>query len=273
MTLKELVNSHLADLNPTDLIIWRYILSHKKECCYISIYELAEACWVSRTTVLRFAKKLGLDGFSDLKMMLKLETSNDRVKPTQDLAEAAIDLCRKAGEEIAKQDFSQVNSLLYKARRIFIYPSGYLQRNIANEIIRYFFNCDLFITLINGGDEYRGLLPRLTNRDLIIIVSLSGESSHVIPFAQELNTQGIPFISMTRLKSNTLARLSTEHLYVTPHVLPAHIDLPYESMLGFFLLSEIWFVSYTRYLSEQTEEGISENNKGVTRKPIQAPEY
>lgn len=67
MNLDELVNSNLQKLNPTDLIIWRYICAHKKACCYISIYELAAACNVSRTTILRFAKKLSLDGFSDLK--------------------------------------------------------------------------------------------------------------------------------------------------------------------------------------------------------------
>ena len=60
MLLEDLVNNNLSKLNPTDLIVWRYIYAHKKECCYISIYDIADACNVSRTTVLRFAKKLGL---------------------------------------------------------------------------------------------------------------------------------------------------------------------------------------------------------------------
>lgn len=30
MTLEELVNSKLDKLNPTDLIVWRYIYAHKK---------------------------------------------------------------------------------------------------------------------------------------------------------------------------------------------------------------------------------------------------
>lgn len=104
MTLEELVNSKLDKLNPTDLIVWRYIYAHKKECCYISIYDIADNCNVSRTTVLRFAKKLGLDGFSDLKMMLKMEISQAREKPSMDIAEATVNLCKNVGEEIAKQD-------------------------------------------------------------------------------------------------------------------------------------------------------------------------
>lgn len=47
MILEELVNNKLDKLNPTDLIVWRYIYAHKKECCYISIYDIADNCNVS----------------------------------------------------------------------------------------------------------------------------------------------------------------------------------------------------------------------------------
>lgn len=199
MTLEELVNSKLDKLNPTDLIVWRYIYAHKKECCYISIYDIADNCNVSRTTVLRFAKKLGLDGFSDLKMMLKMEISQAREKPSMDIAEATVNLCKNVGEEI-----------------------GIILKNI-------------------------------TENDLFIIISLSGESKKVVDVAQKLYLQKIPIISLTKLKSNTLATLSTENIYVTPIDLPATVDFEYKSMLGFFLAVEMWFVSYSQYCAEQIE--------------------
>lgn len=131
MLLEDLVNNNLSKLNPTDLIVWRYIYAHKKECCYISIYDIADACNVSRTTVLRFAKKLGLDGFSDLKMMLKMQISQAWEQPSMDIAQATTDLCQKVGEEVAKQDFTRINKLLYHAKRIFIYSSGHVQKTWA----------------------------------------------------------------------------------------------------------------------------------------------
>ncbi len=78
MKMEELVKHNLSRLNDTDLIVWRYIYAHLEECCYISIYDLADACHVSRTTVMRFAKKLGFDGFSDLKAVLKMEYAKPR---------------------------------------------------------------------------------------------------------------------------------------------------------------------------------------------------
>lgn len=240
MTLEELVNSKLDKLNPTDLIVWRYIYAHKKECCYISIYDIADNCNVSRTTVLRFAKKLGLDGFSDLKMMLKMEISQAREKPSMDIAEATVNLCKNVGEEIAKQDFTRLNKLLHNAKRIFVYASGHVQ-------------CNVLVYEIKGPDEIGIILKNITENDLFIIISLSGESKKVVDVAQKLYLQKIPIISLTKLKSNTLATLSTENIYVTPIDLPATVDFEYKSMLGFFLAVEMWFVSYSQYCAEQIE--------------------
>lgn len=253
MLLEDLVNNSLSKLNPTDLIVWRYIYAHKKECCYISIYDIADACNVSRTTVLRFAKKLGLDGFSDLKMMLKMEISQAREQPSVDIAQATINLCQKVGEEVAKQDFTRINKLLYNAKRIFIYSSGHVQKNVANELLRLFVNCNVFIYEIKGSDEFNTILHYATKEDLFIIVSLTGESKNVVEFGQKLHTQGIPLISFTHLKSNRLASLSTESIYVTTIALPANLETRYESMLGFFLVAEMWFVSYSQYCTEQLE--------------------
>ena len=73
MKLDELVNKHYGQLNENDLYIWNYIFSHRKECEKLTIDQLAFKCSVSRTTVLRFAQKLSLKGYGELKVFLKLD--------------------------------------------------------------------------------------------------------------------------------------------------------------------------------------------------------
>ena len=252
MKLDDLVSTHLRELSPTDLIVWRYISAHRKECCYISIYDIAVSCSVSRTTILRFAKKLGLDGFSDLKMLLKMENAQTREKPSMDIAEAAGNMCRELGEEIAKQNFLYANRLLHRAQRVFVYSSGHVQRNIANELMRLFIMDEKYIINIKGTDEMRTIVSNAQMDDLFIVISLSGETEHVVEFAEQLHARSIPLISVTRLRSNTLSRLATESLYVTICKLPyaCGSQQDYESMLGFFLLVEIWFLSYSQFLAE-----------------------
>ncbi|MDE6195793.1 MAG: MurR/RpiR family transcriptional regulator, partial [Erysipelotrichaceae bacterium] len=71
MTLEKLVNQYYDKLNENDKYIWQYIYHHQQECQKMSIQELARICNVSHTTIIRFAKKIGLDGYSDIKMYLK----------------------------------------------------------------------------------------------------------------------------------------------------------------------------------------------------------
>ena len=122
----------------------------------------------------------------------------------------------------------------------------------------------LILTRTLGDKEMKkyGVIPvpdfytkKIEKDDLFVIISLSGESDRVVDFAQTLHTKGVPLISMTRLQSNSLANLSTENLYVTPRALPVASKRPYESTLAFFLMVEIWFVSYTQFLAEQDSDG------------------
>lgn len=73
MRLEELVNRHYDQLNSTDRMIWKYVYNNKNFCINCSINELAEKCNVSRTTIMRFAQKLSLSGYSELKLILKGE--------------------------------------------------------------------------------------------------------------------------------------------------------------------------------------------------------
>ena len=70
MRIEELINDHYQELSENDLIIWQYIEQHKEECRNLAINELAQRCHVSKTTILRFAQKLSLKGYSELKAYL-----------------------------------------------------------------------------------------------------------------------------------------------------------------------------------------------------------
>ena len=59
MKLEELVNRNYQQLNDNDLYIWNYINNHREVCTKITIEDLGKKCNVSRTTILRFSKKIG----------------------------------------------------------------------------------------------------------------------------------------------------------------------------------------------------------------------
>lgn len=62
----------IAELNALELMVYTYVSKHKNQVMYMTIRELAEAAGVSTTTVLRFCKKMGCDGYSEFRIRFKL---------------------------------------------------------------------------------------------------------------------------------------------------------------------------------------------------------
>ena len=256
MKLEELVNKHKASLNQTDMLIWKYIFNNKVLCRHMSIHDLARECNVSSTTIVRFAKKLSLEGFSDLKAVLKLTAENRAIGEEPDVLAAVTAFYQHTCREIVKRNFDDASRLMYKARRVFAYASGYVQSNVVQELKRMFFYDDVMIYEVKGQEEFHSLVRLMTKEDLVIMVSLSGETPLAVEFAQKLQLKEVPLISITQLKDNTLASLSTENLYVMPAFFQLYeeADRPqYQSMMPYFLLIEIWYMKYKMFRQEKTK--------------------
>ena len=240
--LTERINAHLRELSEADRCIWRYIDANRAAASRSSIHELARACAVSSASVVRFAQKLGFDGFGEMKAVMRMEGAPATVPP-QDVRTRAL----------APPASTRASRLMNGAHRVFGYASGYVQTNVMQELKRLFFYDNIFIYEIAGREEFYSVYQEAGPDDLFIFISLSGESARTVEFAEQLNLKGIPVLSITEMRHNTLASRSTENLYV----MPAEFNLPenearlqFKSMLAYFLLLEIWYVHYRLYAEE-----------------------
>lgn len=252
MRLEELVNIHWDSLNESDLYIWNYIYKHKNECVNLSIEELGNRCNVSRMTILRFAKKLGLTGYSEFKFYLKAEkdTSLSRSDALIDLDVVQNNYIQMF-RELKDKDFTKYCELINQAGRIFVYGTGMLQRTVAKEMARMFASQQKYMIQIEGEAECRQMLEAVTATDLVIVISITGDTEKTRNLARNLNIKNIPFISITELSNNTLAQLATERLYVTPKSIHYEENRKYHSTAMFFVLVEYLFVKYVNYKQTQ----------------------
>ena len=257
MRLEEIINQHRKSLNDTDMVIWKYILQHRSESRHISIHELARSCCVSSTTVVRFAQKLGFDGFGELKAVMKMEEPDQAVYQTDVLQDLGV-FYEQTWNKLIKRNFDSASQLVHEANRVFAFASGYVQSNVVQELKRLFFYDNVLIYEISGRAEFYSILEMLTPDDLFVFVSLSGESPTVTEFGSELRLRDIPFISITKLHDNTLASLSTVNLYVSPatfRLYEGSDERPaFQSMMPYFLLVETWYVKYRLYVQRQENE-------------------
>ena len=249
MKLQELINKYYYKLNETDFCIWEYISNNKKECKDLTINQLAYKCNVSRTTILRFAQKISLKGYSELKLYLKLE--NQDIKESKSKIEMVCNTYYDVIKSIKEKDCTDIFKEFDLARNIYIYGVGMVQSSIKNEFKRIFLTSGKTFYDLSGYKEAEICLNIANSEDLFIIISVSGENEFIIDFAYKLNIRNIPILSITKLKENTLSKISNYNLYISSVTLPNHLhELSYNSVRSYFILIEILFLKYIEYKKE-----------------------
>lgn len=264
MDLEAVINRQRARLNENDLLIWEYIAHNRRACERLSIEGLGAHCHVSRTTIMRFAQKLGFAGYSELKMHLRLENEQ---RHTTDAADEIAQVCaayQQVVDELAGRDCTALFARMAKAENLYIYSAGMVQSAVAKEFRRIFLAADLLFYHINGGNEVNTLLANITERDLVILLSVSGESEQTLSLARALRVKHVPTVSITKLRENTLAQLCDERFYIGSAVIrPRTLDPAYESTTSFFILVELLFLKYLAYRDERAEADEAGNTGGA----------
>ena len=258
--LTERINAHLRELSDTDKCIWRCIEANRAAASRASIHDLARTCAVSSASVVRFAQKLGFDGFGEMKAFMRMEGAS-RSLPKRDVITALGSFYDQTWRELMRRDYTGASRLIREAHRVFAYASGYVQTNVMQEMKRLFVYDNILIYEIAGREEFYSVYQTAGTDDLFIFISLSGESERVVEFAERLSLKGVPILSITEMRHNTLASLSTENLYATPAEIGLaenETRLQFKSMLAYFLLLEIWYVHYRLYLQEQEDFSVEE---------------
>lgn len=250
MRIEDLINEHYDKLNENDQIIWNYIDHHRKLCEQISIDDLANRCHVSRSTVLRFAKRLGLKGYAELKVHLRIDNAGD-IEPQNGL-EHVYGIYKNYMDEIKQRDLTSVIELIAHAENAYVYSTGSIQNNVAMEIKRSFlFLGKLFFNITSANESY--IYSDIINQhDVIIMISFSGENTQLIEFAKKLKAKGVPIISITATRHNTLSHMAKEALYVEVPDLENPLGPRYEGLVNYFILVDFIIVKYMDYHERKT---------------------
>ena len=72
--MKELL--HSAHLTKTQKIIAEYVLDNASEACFMTSTEIALKLGVSESSVIRFSRTIGFDGFMDFQKALRKDYQN-----------------------------------------------------------------------------------------------------------------------------------------------------------------------------------------------------
>lgn len=246
MRLQELVNKHYTRLNENDFHIWNYISNNKKECERLVIDQIAYKCNVSRSSILRFAQKLSLKGYGELKLYLKME--NQEAKEDLNTVEMICNTYYEAIKRIKEKDCSEIFEKIDSSTNIYVYGVGMVQSSIKKELKRIFLSAGKILYDLSGYGESEISLKIANSDDLFILISVSGENKFIIDFVSKLKVRNIPILSITKSRENTLSQMSDYNIYISSVKLTQELNqMEYDSITSYFILIEILFLKYMEY--------------------------
>lgn len=247
MKIEELINTNYDKLTQNDHQIFNYIINNKEACEEMTCEQLAEKCHISRATLLRFCRKVGLNSFAELKYLLKSSDSKAYEKSNLDIEEAC-KTYHKIIDEIKEHKYNDICSLIYNAENIYIYGTGNAQKAEGEEFKRIFLSAGKCVIDLFDLGEVKLMQKKFTSKDLFVIISLSGETAEGIKVLKSIESTEINTLSITRFQNNTIARMCKDNLYVSTKMLQGFKDISYELTAAFYVLLDILFVNYLEYV-------------------------
>lgn len=252
MDLQELVNSHQNRLSDTERDILAFMLNNEQFVADSTISALAHKTFTSTSSIIRLTKKLGFTGFAELKYFVKNSLAATPTSQADFIESGRTDIIGTY-ESLMEQDFAPIVQALHKARTIYCYGTGFAQRNAIQEFSKSMLACGKFTHVIPASNEFRGSTGVMSPEDLVIIVSLSGETESALDTVKTLAARQIPMLSVTARGINTISTAATYSLHyeATPTALPGQ-RTPYHSFIGLSVLLDYTVRQYIQYLESNS---------------------
>lgn len=209
----------IAELNVLELLVYNYVSRNKNQVMYMTIRQLAEAAGVSTTTVLRFCRKMGCNGYTEFRIRFKLYLQQAEAPSANSGAGEIISFFKSVNNDEFNQLIDQAVQHISTAEHIVfvgISTSGALGKYGA----RYFSNVGKFSTHID--DPYYPVNSDMYKNAVAIVLSVSGETEEILRLASQFSLHHCKIISITNNETSSLARLADFNLsYHVPQYLIA----------------------------------------------------
>lgn len=249
MILMNLVRENYSKLNNNDLRIYSYIIQNKSEANELNINQMADELGLSTSSIMTFTKKLGLDGYSELKYLIKWseEDKNSTFDDNEiEYTKNDINLTMTMMSSLNLDDlFRKIN----EARDIFVIGNGYTQLNVAEELKRNFLNVGKILDILDQDSDYERYKGLIKEGDVLFVISFSGENEKLIDFIKSLK-EDVTIASITKLSNNTISYLSDYNIsFVTHEVYDFNQRMTITPISQYYIVIDFIILKYLSFIS------------------------
>ena len=217
-------------LTSTEQGIVNYILTNPEELEKISSRQLAELTYTSPATVVRICQKLGFSGYSEFKIKYLQEVNQtpmiDQINRTNPITSedslhrivnkvAALEITaiEQTKKGIDLDQLNRVSGLLNQATCIDFYAFDNNLHLAKNACSHFLYAGKQAVIHDSSNAQFMQAFASVEGH-VAIIISRTGENQMLYRIATILCEKKIPLLVLTESRHSSLAKISTEHLYL-----------------------------------------------------------
>ncbi len=216
MILSRLTENY-DELTDLEKKVVEHILNNPKELLYLTANELADKLYISKTSVINLAKKLGFDGYSELRYSMKhyLEEKEKSVKDILSFNDILTNIYDEVNKTLSLQNEDNIKSIVKKiknSRAIYIIARG-ASKPIADLFSTRLAMLNIKSIFINDLNLIEVISKSITEEETLILISLSGETGKIIEVAKTARARGIDVIALTSFSNNSLQKIANYNMF------------------------------------------------------------
>ncbi|TDT51308.1 MurR/RpiR family transcriptional regulator [Fonticella tunisiensis] len=218
--------------------VFTYIYQNQQKVMKMRISDLAKETYTSKTVIINMAQKLGFEGFADLKYYLKsVNNDEDDKKVLEDLQYNLKQNIEKTFVVVETDLYKTITRQILDAKTVYVFARGtskaaghYLNHLLLTIGIKCIFVDDYNLLTLVGNT--------LTRDELVILISLSGNTEKILEVANMAKVKGVKSIAITSFGNNELSRICDYTLHcVANDTETKHNDSI--SRIGMFIVIEM----------------------------------
>ncbi|MBS5988893.1 MurR/RpiR family transcriptional regulator [Anaerococcus hydrogenalis] len=249
MKVNDLIKENYDTLDKKDIKLYSYIMQEKTDFIEKNLKEFSKKSKFNESSIVNFAKKIGLDGYSELKYLIKWEREK-----IVDFDENEIDYTYNdislSMNMIKGLNLDGLFESLYEKNKIYLVYTGYIQKNLAEELKRNFLNIGIIAYTLDIKNDLDLLNKNIKRYDILIAISFSGENTILLDFIKKIRKK-IILVSITKLSNNKLSQISDYNLsFVSHEVYRYEENTSIRPVSQYYVIVDFLVLKYLNYKSK-----------------------
>ncbi|GBU10687.1 RpiR family transcriptional regulator [Erysipelotrichaceae bacterium] len=219
--LYEILNEQRSDLNRSEVEVAEYFLAYELEIPKLRLHDVAQACFVSTTTVIRLCKKMGFDGFKAVQVFIQLNqseppttaiTKQDKSR-LDDKSQLILDNVFQTLTKIDHQQIQTIARLFCEGKRVDIYGLA-SSRYICEDLSRKLKMLGIWANSVYEEEMIHLLSSKLQESDIVFVISLTGNNTALVQALEVAKKRGAQTVSLTNDTINRCAGIADITIFV-----------------------------------------------------------